>query len=119
MVNPGIFHGSRYKFLIGEKPAYTAGVDGGYAGDAVAKIQARYFRRYPIELPLDEEQTTDALEAVDDDAPDKDQPEPDREKLSPEEHEAEVTRLVERSRLIAVRKAVSCTCLFLKVAAAK
>jgi len=115
MVNPGIFHGSRYTFLIGEKPAYTAGVDGGYAGDALAKIQARYFKRYPIELPLDEEQSIETLAAIDDDAPDEEHPEPDRETLLPEEYEAEVTRLIERSKLITVRKAVSCTCLFLKL----
>ncbi|KDR74719.1 hypothetical protein GALMADRAFT_48139, partial [Galerina marginata CBS 339.88] len=74
MVNPGAFRGSRKEFLMGEKPAYSAGVVGGYAADALAVIQRRYFKRYPVGLPHSEEPTDEHLAAVDDDSPD---PEPE------------------------------------------
>lgn len=44
MVNPGSFQGSRFRFLIAEKPAYAIAVKEGYAADEVARIQAKYFR---------------------------------------------------------------------------
>jgi len=108
MVNPGIFRGSRFQFLIGEKAAYKAGVDGRYAADALAKIQSRYFRRYPVELALDDEPSPESLSAVDDEAPDIEQQEPDKDELTDVEYEAEVERLFERNNLINIRKAVSC-----------
>ena len=112
MVNPGIFHGTRFDFLMSEKASYKAGVDGGYTTDAVAKIQSRYFRRYPVEIPLDEEPSAEFLLAVDDEKPDVEQQRPDPEKLTVDEYEAEVERLKERAELIATRKKVSCNCLF-------
>ena len=108
MVNPGIFRGSRFTFLVGEKPAYKVGVEGRYAADALAKIQSRYFRRYPVELALDVEPSPESLSAVDDEAPDIEQQEPDPEKLTDIEYQVEVERLLERSNLINIRKAVSC-----------
>jgi len=77
MVNPGLFHGSRFTFLVGEKTAYKAGVEGGYAPDAVSKIQSRYFRRYPVELSLDEEPSEEFSKAVDDEQADIEQVRPD------------------------------------------
>ena len=112
MVNPGIFRGTRFAFLVSEKASYKAGVDGGYAADALAKIQSRYFRRYPVELSLDEEPSAEFLKAVDDERPDVDQQVPDPEKLTVDEYKAEVERLRQRADLITVRKAVSCDCLF-------
>jgi len=108
MVNPGIFRGSRFIFLKGEKPAYKAGVDGGYAADALAKIQGRYFRRYPVELSLDDELSPEFTSAVNDEVPDAEQQQPDAEELTDVEYEAEVERLQMRSNLIDIRKAVSC-----------
>lgn len=116
MVNPGVFRGSRFAFLIGEKPAYKAGVDGGYAADALANIQSRYFRRYPVELSLDEEPSPEFLDAVNDGAPDIEQQQPDPEELTDVEYKAEVERLKIRSDLIDTRKKVSC-CLFISKSA--
>ena len=112
MVNPGIFRGTRLDFLMSEKASYKAGVDGGYAADALAKIQSRYFRHYPVEIPLDEEPSAEFLLAVDDEKPDVEQQRPDLEKLTVEEYEAEVERLRERAESITTRKKVSCDCLF-------
>ena len=117
MPNPGIFRGSRFIFLLGEKAAYKAGVDGGYAADALAKIQSRYFRRYPVELALDDEPLPESLSAVDDEAPDVEQQEPDKEELTDVEYKAEVERLLERTNLINIRKAVSCHLFISKVIA--
>jgi len=107
MGHPGVFRGSRFTFLVSEKPAYKAGVDGGYTADALSKIQSRYFKRYPVELAMDQEPTPEFLSSVDDEAPDEEQIEPDQDKLSPEEYIAEVERLKERTLLITIRKAVS------------
>ncbi|KAF8958798.1 hypothetical protein BDZ97DRAFT_1596211, partial [Flammula alnicola] len=70
MVNPGAFRGSRKEFLMNEKVNYSPGVAGGYAAEALAIIQRHYFKRYPIDLPHDEEPAAGSLDAVDDDAPD-------------------------------------------------
>jgi len=112
MGNPGVFRGTRFKFLILEKASYKAGVDGGYATDALAKIQSRYFRRYPVKLPLDEEPSPEFTKAVDDEKLDVEQQEPDPEKLTVDEYKAEIERLRQRADLIIVRKAVSCDYLF-------
>lgn len=106
MVHPGAFRGSRKEFLTGEKAAYNAGVDGGYAADALATIQRRYLKRYPIDLPHEDEPTADFLAAVDDNTPDAELPPPDEE-ASTEEYEAEVERRRRRGKLVDFRKAVS------------
>jgi len=87
------YFGSRFTFLVSEKPVYKAGVDGGYTADTLSKIQSRYFKRYPVELAMDQEPTPESLSSVDDEAPDKEQIEPDQDKLSPEEYRAEVATL--------------------------
>lgn len=70
MVNPGSFQGSRKEFLLSQKAAYSAGVAGGYATDALALIQHHYFKRYPIDLPHEQEPDAEALASIDYDAPD-------------------------------------------------
>ena len=73
MVNPGAFQGSRKAFLLSQKADYRDGVVGGYAADALAKIQRKYFKRYPIDLPDLKEPSAEWLAAVDDDAPEVEQ----------------------------------------------
>ncbi|KAF8954792.1 hypothetical protein BDZ97DRAFT_1675759 [Flammula alnicola] len=105
MVNPGAFRGSRKEFLMNEKANYSAGVAGGYAAEALAIIQRRYFKRYPIDLPHDEEPAAGSLDAVDDDAPDPETCQPDPERLSMEEYAAAMAQIAERKKLVAYRKA--------------
>ena len=107
MVNPGAFIGSRKEFLSSQREAYSAAVAGGYAGDALAQIQRRYFKRYPIDLPHTDEPTPEFLARVDDDAPDPEIREPDKDELSPEEYATAKEELEQRQRLISFRKAVS------------
>jgi len=107
MVNPGAFHGSRKEFLLGERPAYSIAVEGGYAADALALIQRRYFKRYPIDLPHTVEPSSEFSAQVDDDAPDVEIPEPDQHSMTEEEFRTALDRLVERRKLVAYRKAVS------------
>jgi hypothetical protein len=107
MVNPGAFQGSRREFLLSEKEAYSAGVDGGYAADALALIQRRYFKRYPIDLPHDQEPEPEALASVDYDAPEIEDNMPDETLLESEEYAAAMLALEERGQAIAFRKAVS------------
>lgn len=107
MVNPGAFQGSRKEFLLSQKPAYKAGVLGGYAADALSQIQRKYFKRYPIDLPHQEEPSAEWLAAVDDDAPDPEQEAPDASTNDDEGLAAAVEKMVERTLLLSFRQAVS------------
>ncbi|KAF9470323.1 hypothetical protein BDN70DRAFT_821516, partial [Pholiota conissans] len=105
MVNPGAFRGSRREFLIGEKANYSAAVVGGYASEALALIQRRYFKRFPIDLPHDEEPSAESLAVVDDEAPDPETTEPDSQRLTIEQFKAAMDLVEERRNLFAYRKA--------------
>jgi len=107
MVNPGTFRGTRKEFLKGELIAYARAVEGGYPIDGVALISRRYFKRYPVDLPLDEEPTPEHLAAVDDEEIELDEPAIDHTQLSLEEFIAEGFRREERAALIVYRQAVS------------
>ena len=107
MVNPGSFGASRKAFLMSEKPNYSAGVVGGYAADALAIIQRKYLKRFPIDLVHDEEPSEEWLAGVDDEAPFPEQVAPDIEVLSEGEYADALERLEERKKLLAFRKAVS------------
>lgn len=107
MVNPGSFGRSRKAFLVSQKPAYSAGVMGGYAADALALIQRNYLKRFPIDLPHNEEPTEEWLASVNDEEPDPDQVPPDIESLREEDYIAATEKLEERQKLLAFRKAVS------------
>lgn len=107
MVHPGAFQGSRKAFLLSQKAAYSKGVLGGYAADALALIQHHYFKCYPIDLPHDQEPDEEALAAIDDDAPDIEQEEPDEEKLGPQEYAAMIIALEVWQKAVAFQKAVS------------
>ena len=106
MVNPGAFQGSRKAFLLSQKADYKDGVVGGYAADALAKIQRRYFKCYPIDLPHFEEPAAEWLEAVDDEIPDVEQDEPDMTTLDEEQYAMAVEQLQARKLLLKFRKAV-------------
>ena len=108
MVNPGAFQGSRKTFLQSQKADYQAGVVGGYAADALAQIQRKYLKRYPIDMPQDEEPSTEWLAAVDDDAADEELAGPDTDALDEDELVAVMVELEERWDKLCFRKAVSC-----------
>ena len=107
MVNPGSFGPSRKAFLISQKPAYSAGVVGGYAADALAAIQRKYHKRFPIDLPHDEEPSEESMASVDDEEPNPEQAAPDIETLSEEEYACAMEALEKRRTLVAFRQAVS------------
>ena len=94
---------------MSQREGYSATVAGGYAGDALAQIQRRYFKRYPIDLPHSIEPTPEFLASVDDDAPDPEIQEPNEDELSPDEYATAKEGLQERRKLLAFRKAVSYT----------
>jgi hypothetical protein len=109
MVNPGSFKGPRKEFLLGEKPVYKAAVAGGYVGDTLAKIHRPFFKRFPVDMPVDVDPTPEELVAVDDNIPDEEDEAPDPIKMTPEEFEALSKAFKERQHLIQFRKAVSST----------
>ncbi|PPQ86393.1 hypothetical protein CVT25_003472 [Psilocybe cyanescens] len=96
MPNPGNFHGSQLKFLLGKKPAYELTAATRPGAEAILNIQRQYFKRYPIELLLNVELTAEFLANVDDDAADVDIQEPDIDKLMPEEYQEAVERMKAR-----------------------
>jgi len=106
MVHPGAFSGSRKEFLIKEKATYSAAVARGCPKDILADIQRRYFKRFPIDLPHEDEPTAEHLASIDDDDADPDPTEPDKDKLSIEEYAAEMARLDARRKLFTFRKDV-------------
>jgi len=91
---------------MNEKPAYREGVVGGYAADALANIQRRYFRRFPIDLPHDQEPTVEWLAGVNDNAPDKEMQITGTDKLSSIELAEAIEELKAKRRLVEYRKAV-------------
>ena len=52
MVNPGVFHGLRKDFLTGEKVPYSIAIENDNEEDAIADIQYRFFKHFPVDLPL-------------------------------------------------------------------
>ena len=115
MVNPGSFGTSRKAFLISQKPVYSAGVMGGYAADALAGIQCKYHKRFPVDLPHDEEPSEEWTASVNDEEPYPEQVAPDIETLSEDEYACAIDALEKRQKVVAFRHAVSnCQCLFVQ-----
>ena len=115
MVNPGSFGSSQKAFLTSQKPAYSAGVVGGYAADALVEIQRKYHKRFLIDLPHDEEPSEEWSASVNDEEPYTEQVAPDIEALSEEEYAGAMDELGKRQKLVAFRQAVSnCQCLFVR-----
>jgi hypothetical protein len=106
MVNPGVFHGLRKDFLIGEKVTYSNAVAGDYERDTIADIQRRFFKRFPVGLPLNEEPSAEHLASVNDADADPDTEEPDETDLTPEAYAVARSKLEERAKLIISRKGV-------------
>lgn len=111
MVNPGSFSGSRKAFLDDQKELYARAVADNHVSDTVADIQRRYFKRYPISLPHDQEPSAEWLAQVDDKAIDPEIPPPE-ETLNWEEDYA---RYDAQMRGIKARKDVSTTSSYHKV----
>jgi hypothetical protein len=107
MVNPGAFQGSRKIFLKSQTSDYQAGVVGGYAANALAQIQRKYLKRFPIDLPHNEEPSPEWLAAVDDEAAGEEHEGPDLDALDEDELAAAMVKLEERQSLLRFRKAVS------------
>ena len=84
MVNPGSFQGLRKQFPDDQQEFYAAAVKDKHIADAVADIQRRYFKRFPLTLSHTQEPSEEFLAAVDDDAPDDEMKPPDLEGLGPE-----------------------------------
>ena len=107
MVNPGAFQGLRKEFLLSKKAEYKEAVQGGFAADALANIQRQYFKRFPIDLPHDQEPAPEVVAAVDDDLPDKEVEAPDPSTMSEQEYASALETLETRRKLLIFRKAVS------------
>jgi hypothetical protein len=106
MVNPGAFQGTQRAFLVEQKPAYDAAVDGGYAADCLADIQQRYFKRFPVDLDHNVEPLPEDLAAVDDNQPDAELKIPDPDVMPKVEYAAAKEAFDARRKLVTFRKEV-------------
>lgn len=61
------FTGSRLKFMESQLDGYTQALATSTAANFRAVLLRRYFKRYPINMPHEEEPTPEALAIVDDD----------------------------------------------------
>ena len=107
MVNPGAFQGARKAFLMEQKLVYSQAVDKGYVAEAVATIQRKFFKRFPIDLPEDMEPTAEELAAVDDDEVEPETNAPNPESMTKEEYEQAMVEVDGRRKKISFRRSVS------------
>jgi hypothetical protein len=103
MPNPGTYHGARLAFLLEQKPSYTTAVSQGCVVEKVADICRRYFKRFPIKLPLDVDPNPASLAAVNDDEADPDPVLPDAVVMSVEEYNAAMDEVYLRRARITAR----------------
>lgn len=106
MVNPGAFTGSRRSFLADQQSLYAAAVTGNHVADTVADIQRRYFKRYPMSLPHDQEPTEEWLAQVDDTLPDPEFKAPDMDAMDHDAYVRESLQYDELARNLKMRKDV-------------
>ncbi|KAL0567234.1 SERTA domain-containing protein 3 [Marasmius crinis-equi] len=66
MVNPGAFRGSRKAFLEACIPGYFNAVKDGSGPEYLQTTVRRYLKRYPVDLPENEEPSEEELSAVND-----------------------------------------------------
>ncbi|KAF9471423.1 hypothetical protein BDN70DRAFT_820018, partial [Pholiota conissans] len=104
MVNPGAFLGSRKEFLAAQQELYATSITENHVADTVADIQRRYFKRYPLSLPHNEEPSSEWLANVNDDAPDEDLLLPDQSALDEQAFKAAMSTYNEQVKLLKFRK---------------
>ena len=92
---------------MGEKEAYRQAMEEGYIAEAIANIQRRFFKRFPVDLPDDVDPSEEALAAVDDEAIEPEYERPDPEKMSSEEYEEAIKKMEERQKKISFKRGVS------------
>ena len=80
---------------------YSAGVVGGYAADALAVIQHKYYKCFPMDLQHDKEPSKEWSAAVNDEEPYPEQAAPDIETLSEEDYTCTMEAMEKRQMLVA------------------
>jgi len=100
MVHPRAFKGLCKDFLMGEKADFAAAIEEGYTRDALAHIQRRFFKRFPLDLAEGVEPSPEHLATLDDDKPDK-------QVMMAERYNEAVKNLEDRRHLLQFRKGVS------------
>ena len=106
MVNPGDFVGLWRDFVLGEKEAYSKGIKGSFAADALAIIQHQYFKWFSIALANDDEPSAKSLEVMNDNEPDPEWVAPDPDALNNKEYAATLGEVEQWKRTISYYKAV-------------
>ncbi|KAL0565385.1 SERTA domain-containing protein 3 [Marasmius crinis-equi] len=106
MPAPRTFKGQRANFLESKGPEYAKARVNGTAKDVVAVIQRQFFARWPVDLPLDVERPQGELDAVNDDEPLPERPNPDATKdaMSEDEYTKAVVAYKKYQKDLATRK---------------
>lgn len=64
---------SRLAFMQSQQNGYTQALSDGTRGNFIVDVVRKYFRRFPVELPHEDEPTKETLAAIDDDADEEDE----------------------------------------------
>lgn len=95
------FKGRRLEWLLAQKPAYEDAVTKATIPSFLDATFARFCRRFPIDLPLDQEPTAEFLAAVDDNAP---EPEQETPRDDMDEEEKTIAEAAQRARQAIIRQ---------------
>ncbi|KAL0566190.1 SERTA domain-containing protein 3 [Marasmius crinis-equi] len=108
MPAPRTFQGQRAAFLDFKAEIYVKAKANGTAKDVTVVIQQEFFKRWPVDLPLNVERPQSELDAVDDDEPLPERPHPDASKdtVSEEEYAKAMTAYKEYQSDVTTRKRI-------------
>jgi hypothetical protein len=107
MVNPGNFSGLHREFLASKLECYIQAVVDQNEHDVMLDILRQYFNRFDPTKGPHHQPTAEEMEAVDDDAPAREIPRPDRRDLTEDAYERELKEYDSLMRWIKHRKEVS------------
>jgi hypothetical protein len=100
------FSGLRLKFMEEQLEGYVTAVVESRENDFVLDVQRRYFKRFPLSLPHDVEPSKEALDTLDDNAPDPEIKEPNQKDMSDEDYKAAKNAFDHNCTLLRFRKEV-------------
>ncbi|KAF8057807.1 hypothetical protein FPV67DRAFT_1455898 [Lyophyllum atratum] len=86
------------------KPRYSVAVAENHVADTLADIQRSFFKRFSLDLPPDQDPTSEEMGAVDDSIPDPEPLAPDADVLSAEDYTAAMELFDRQRTLLIFRK---------------
>ncbi|KAG6835662.1 hypothetical protein H0H93_015970 [Arthromyces matolae] len=105
MPNPGVFCGPRKEFLLDCLDEYKAAVAAGHGSETIAIISRRFFKRWAVDLPLQQEVSPEELSKVNDYSADDERPPlPDLEAVGQDAYDSAVAEEDAYQKLLTTRR---------------